>query len=309
MLEFDELVEREGLEALRPFFPFIGPFDFSKTNLIMDKADGSLISTFEHNGVRVKSKTSLASEQAVAAQRLINSNQLLKTVLEKWVAKGYTVNMEYVAPSNRIVVAYEKPQLIILNIRHNDTGDYVDPATVDDLTRSFWVECVATRTLVDEYGTMQNFVEQIGEECHKEGYVIQLNDNNFVKIKTAWYLTRHRAKDSINSTRRLFEAVLDEAVDDIRSLFYDDPAAIQRINEVQEKTDKLYNHLIATVEQFYEANKHLDRKSYAILGQAQFTDGTFGLVMSKYLGKDAGVKEFLKKNYKKYGFTDEVTDE
>ena len=58
-----------------------------------------------------------------------------------------------------------------------------------------------------------------------EGYVIRLASGQRVKIKTAWYLALHHTKDSINSPRRLFEAVLEEATDDMRSLFYDDKLA------------------------------------------------------------------------------------
>lgn len=298
--------------------PFTMNVDFTETTLIMDKADGSLISTFLHNGkVRVKTKASLFSEQAVAAQRIVETDNTLREVLEYWCNHDYTVNLEYVAPSNRIVVAYEKPSLVILSIRHNETGDYVHPQSlrvmnrneIYNLTLSRWVEYFDLNYIINKHGSVESFVDDISVMEGIEGFVIRLSSGLHLKIKTAWYLTRHRAKDSINSTRRLFEAVLDEAVDDVRALFYDDPVAIKRINEVQEKTDKLYNHLVASVEAFYETNKHLSRKDYAILGQSTFTDGTFGIAMSKYLGKDPGYKEFLKKNYKHYGFTDEVVNE
>lgn len=296
--------------------PFTANVNFNLTNSIMDKADGSLISTYMQNGkVKLKSKASLASEQAQASQKILEADDEFYSAVERFVKDGYTVNMEYVAPSNRIVLAYDRPQLIVLNIRDNDTGQYLSP----DLVKAYaamdknhyaiilkhWVKMVSIGETILKYGSVQAFVDAIDTHEGIEGFVIGVG-GMYVKLKCIWYLTRHRAKDSINSTRRLFEAVLEEAIDDVRVLFFDDPVAIARINEVQEKTDKIYNHLVATIEAFYAANKELDRKEYAILGQQTFTDGTFGLAMNKYLGKDAGYKEFLKKNYKRYGFTDDA---
>ena len=94
-----------------------------------------------------------------------------------------------------------------------------------------------------------------------------MEDGMRFKVKTEWYLVQHRAKDSINSDRRLFEAVLEEATDDLRTLFHEDPLVIKRIEEMEVKVDDLYNHMVDTVERFYERNKNLERKEYAILGQ------------------------------------------
>lgn len=298
--------------------PFTMEIDFSKTSLIMDKADGSLISTYLHNDeVNVKTKASLSSSQAVAAQKLINNDEELKYALKYIVKQNYTVNMEYVAPTNRIVVGYAEPKLIILNIRHNDTGEYININTLRTTFRAEmanilwhrWVKTFPVSKLVEQYNSIQSFVDQIPSmTTGVEGFVFY-TDGLWSKHKTDWYKTLHHTKDSINSTRRLFEVVLAEGIDDIRSMFADDPIAIARIDEIQEKTDKVYNHLCSSIENFYKEHKGLDRKEYAILGQKTFTDGTFGLAMSKYLGKEPDYKEYLIKNFRKYGFTDHVDEE
>jgi len=299
--------------------PFTMTVDFTQTTDIMDKADGSLISTYSHKDtVKLKTKASLFSEQAQAAQQLLDNNDELLYALSYMVDRNFTVNMEYVSPTNRIVLPYDKAKLIVLGIRHNDTGEYVTLNNLRDVVRAdinnilfrYWIKTIPVNDIVSQYNSVEQFVESMDKQENIEGYVLRVN-KQFMKLKTNWYLVRHRAKDSINSTRRLFEAVLDEAIDDVRALFYDDLAAITRINEIQIKADHIYNHLVSSIETFYSANKELDRKSYAILGQETFKDGTFGLAMSKYLGKGVEYKEFLKKNYKKYGFTDNVinTDE
>ena len=42
------------------------------------------------------------------------------------VKSGFTVNFEWCAPHNRIVLGYQEPKLSVLNARHNRTGEYMD---------------------------------------------------------------------------------------------------------------------------------------------------------------------------------------
>ena len=97
---------------------------------------------------------------------------------------------------------------------------------------------------------------------------------------------------------------MEEATDDMRSLFYDDPLAISMIAEMEKFVELKYNHMVDSVERFFERNKHLDRKEYAILGQHELDKMFFGLAMSKYLGKTVDYKAFLKGQWKKLGLKD-----
>ncbi len=192
-----------------------------------------------------------------------------------------------------------------MNVRDNKTGRYVAKS---DLEGNFpevtdrWIDNV---DIDPTYVTVQEFVEDIPDMTGIEGYVVRLKSGQRVKIKTEWYLTQHRAKDSINSPRRLFEAVLEQSTDDLRSLFYDDPVVIARIDEMEQFAEKLYNHTVDQVERFYERNKHLERKEYAILGQQELDKRVFGLAMSKYTGKPVDYVAFLRKNYKSFGVADD----
>ncbi len=286
--------------------------DLSKIKEMTLKADGSLISTYLHNGeVRLKSKTSLSSDQAIAAMKWLDKpeNVSLKRDLRYLcydnALGNCTVNMEWCAPDNRIVIGYENPHLTILNVRDNLTGQYIDAATI---FKKYWdlAEFWITKCLPNPgRETYAEFVSHIPQMTGVEGYVIELESGQRVKIKTEWYLVQHRAKDSINSPRRLFEAVVEEAIDDLRTLFATDPIVIKMIEEMELKVDKIYNHLVSTVEKFYETNKHLDRKEYAILGQAELERLYFSLAMNLYLKKDPEYKPWLKKHYKDFNISDE----
>jgi len=286
--------------------PFTMELDLSEIDLIEDKADGSLISTYmDSNGaLRLKTKGSLSSDQAVDAEKWLMMNAVYDAFfreLADLTGHGYTVNMEWVAPHNRIVLGYEKPELRVLNIRYIVDGSYLDK----DEFGSAYPEVQARWTERFNVDDPAKFVASIPDMQNIEGFVVRLTSGQRVKIKTTWYLALHHTKDNINSPRRLFEAVLEEATDDMKTLFHDDPLALQTIAEMEEFVEEKYNHMVDTVERFYERNKHLERKEYAILGQEEL-NGTmfFGLAMNKYAGKEFSYKDFLKSKWKQLGLKD-----
>lgn len=282
--------------------------DYNTIVQIMLKEDGSLISTYLHQGeLRLKSKTALLSDHAVNATRWLNlpAQASLKEQLYQLAIYGYTVNMEYTSPEPymRIVIGYQYPTLTVLNVRCNDNGRYLTKEELHYTTygavRNRWVDTFD----IPEDG--QAFVDHVNEEVGIEGYVIQLADGTLVKVKTHWYRALHFSKDSVTNPRRLYEAVLEETTDDLREMFSDDPYSLNLIDEMEAKVFKIHNHLVKTVEDYYEANKHLDRPAYAILGQKVLDNKAFSIAMMKYTGKVVDYKGLLKKWYKDFGFKDE----
>ncbi|MFT2622132.1 RNA ligase, T4 RnlA family, partial [Escherichia coli] len=77
--------------------------------------------------IRFKSKTSIKSEQAVEASAMLASIEHLDLAeaLIDLAKDGFTANFEYCSPQNRIVLSYPKKMLVLLNVRENDTGEYV----------------------------------------------------------------------------------------------------------------------------------------------------------------------------------------
>lgn len=306
--------------------PLTMNIDLSTIDLIEDKADGSLISTFIHapyasdrSRLRVKSKGSVASTQCEDALRWLSAHSEFQHELATMTSLGYTVNLEWVAPDNRIVIGYMEPMLRVLNIRNTMNGKYLDKTQVhpsyEEILKRWVDQIVVINTIGDESAVavagevkvlnLKKFVEMIPEMEQIEGFVVRLTSGQRIKIKTKWYLALHHTKDSINSDRRLYEAVLSEATDDLRALFYDDALAIARIEKMEQYVDGKYNHLVATVEKFYETNKELERKEYAILGQKEMDRLQFGLAMKKYLGQEVNYKDFMIAKWKEFGVKDD----
>jgi T4 RnlA family RNA ligase len=281
----------------------------------MVKMDGSLISTYLHNGkLMLKSKGALFSEQAIAAMNWLNreENRNIKDQIQIIVSDKFTVNFEYSAPWNRIVCPYQEEKLTLLSITEHanfknyfgvDVVNLLLKLNVDDLI-PLVVECMY------EGGDIDEELKNIRAEQEGEGYVIEFvrpdQTSYLVKVKTDKYLSLHRAKDSAYTPKRLFECVLDEATDDLRSMFHDDAYVLNMITDMENRVQPVYNHIIEEVENFFETNKGLDRKTYAILAQKE-QPKLMGLLMLAYLNRPIDYKEFSKKNMKElFGISGET---
>ena len=109
----DGLVVRLASLPMEKFFnlyenPMTMDLDLSEVDDVELKVDGSLISTYLHtdHSLRLKTKGSLESDQALDAMAFLEhpDNEEFRMQLQVLAALGYTVNMEWCAPHNRIVL-------------------------------------------------------------------------------------------------------------------------------------------------------------------------------------------------------------
>lgn len=272
---------------------------------ILDKEDGSLISSFVHlHGIRVKSKASLSSDQANAAWKYLQNNAALYNFVEVLTVNNYTVNMEFTSPEYRIVVPHQDEKLTVLNVRKMDTGVNMAHSALQTLMDHYNVgqHCVKSYNVPD----LKVFLDSVPlMNTGIEGYVVTLKGGETFKVKTNAYVSLHRMKDSIGSAKRLFEVVVNEAHDDAKAAFANDPFVINAIVEMEKKVAEIYTSLKVHPIAFHNANRALDRKSYAIKGQAELDRIYFGLAMSLYLGKEPDYKEWMLKHYKELGIKDD----
>lgn len=291
--------------------PFTMDLDLSQgADLVMTKEDGSLISSFIDYPakLRLKSKTALESEQALAAMAYLKTNDALYNFVEVMTGNEYTVNMEFTSPNYRIVVPHQSENLTVLNVRNNKTGEYLNYSNVHALMTHWKCEGHLVANFVNTTEELQSFVDSVPSMNHGgEGFVVVLaNGGEWFKVKTDAYISLHRLKDSIGSQKRLFEAVVNEAHDDAKASFADDAYMIAQIEDMEKKVAAIWIGIKHNVIEFHNTNKGLDRKSYAIKAQNEVPRLYFGMVMSLYLGKELKEKEWMLKNYKELGIKDET---
>jgi len=281
--------------------PFTIDLDLTQVDEILLKADGSLMSSYtEDDKLKLKSKGAISSEQAIAAMNWLKEQHSLYGSLLSITNSGYTVNLEWCSPIHRIVIGYSEPHLKVLNARCRENGEY--------LPYNILVEIFGEHNVIERVQPKDpvGFIQQIPEmQDDIEGYVIRLKSGQRVKIKTNKYLSLHHVKESIINPRRLFEAIVEETVDDLRSMFYTDSAAMALIDKMQKKVDHIYNSMVNEVENFYQQNKDLSRKDYALKAQQQITPLYFSRAMNLYIGKNPDYKNFLKGKWKDLGIRDE----
>ena len=178
---------------------------------VYNKEDGSVASFIRLPNGRViaKSKMSFESDQAVGMMRLYNSNKELRDFVNWSLDNDLIAIFEYVSPQNRIVLRYSDEELILLRLRDNKTGEYLDLSNYSDKIGSIRVAPSGVSTL-DELIELAHSVED------KEGWIVQFENDLFIKIKTKWYCSLHGLlTNDLWREHILVNYILDDKIDDI----------------------------------------------------------------------------------------------
>lgn len=278
---------------------------------IMVKEDGSLISSYiDVNGnLGLKTKGALSSVQAHESMEWLRGYPEYYEDIRQVTSNGFTINFEWVSPTNRIVLSYGQPELIILNFRNRENGSYstINYIKEEVLGRSSVLEEFMVESIVPETDTVEEFVNSIQNMTEIEGFVIQKECGEYVKVKTEEYLVLHKTKDSVSNPKALFEVVIEDASDDLRTIFADDENVLQLINKMEKVVIPMYNRMVNRVEAFFSVNRNLDRKEFAILGQKELEKYEFGLAMSMFVGKNVDYKKTMKKRWQ--SLSNSITNE
>lgn len=312
-----DVTDKENIKiSSRPMNKFFnieqGEVDRSNMKLVgyMDKLDGSLISTYLHNGeLKLKTKGSIKSEQAVAAMEWLDlpENSEMKNFLKFHTEKNnLTINMEWTSPDNQIVLFYPEASLRILNMVNNKNGKILIAENIDKenlVNKDIFVKSHKIPNM-----SLDNIIESIRNEQGNEGYILEFFDSEYnthlVKVKNIWYVNLHQIKSNLNTTSKIIETIIDETSDDVRVLFAEDKHFLDNITRLENVVSPRISKIEADIEKFYSDNKELSRKDYAIKAQAEL-QLYMSLAMNLYIGKETNYKEFFKKQIDKI-FSDSI---
>lgn len=275
--------------------------------VVMDKLDGSIISTFRDNDgvMRVKSHTSLHSDHAKNSNRLIAEDYALLNAIEEAELQQFTVNLEYTSPEFRIVLPYQTEKLTVLNAIHRVTGEVLAGKALQKRFPALYRLSVSANVgdidpTFPMRPTLRESIMATRSMQDIEGFVVQLEDGTTFKVKTDWYCALHLTKDSINIDSRLYDAVLEGGSDDLRQLFATDQYCLDKIERMEQLVFSCYNKLQSTVETFVNEHKHLERKDFALVCTSTLPKelNMQGLAFAMYNGKSIDYKETLQKYMK-----------
>ena len=171
-----------------------------------------MISFVEINGEIIpKTKMGFENDQTIEVEKIYKNNKSIKEFVD-WCLDNDIVSMwEFVSFKNRIVLNYDKPNLILLRLRDNKTGDYLDI----EKYRGKGFDVVE-----EEDYTVDEFIELSKTLTDKEGCVFTLKNGNgdemMVKQKTQDYFEKHNLlTNDINREDYVIESILNNSIDDI----------------------------------------------------------------------------------------------
>lgn len=248
------------------------------------KEDGSMIGFIElPNGkILARTKNSFDSSQALHAQDLFDKNPKINSFVKRCISENLSPIFELVGPKNRVVVKYDIHSLILLKVRDNSTGKYLDINDFDiDKPAKFKFSLEDLITLRKELVGM-------------EGWIVEFIDGQKIKIKTDWYLSLHRIfTDYSQREDYLIDLILEDKIDDVLSVLDLDSEARNFVEEVIDKTNKkilkLHNDVDELLSEFDG-----DRKSFAIKHK---NNESFPVAIMIISGKDKSevINDFIKK--------------
>lgn len=185
--------------------------DFEIDN-VYSKEDGSIISFVKlPDGTKVaKSKASFESYQAEKANEIYNTNDTIKKLVDDMVDNDIVPIFEYVSPFNKVVLKYEKDELILLKLRNNKTGEYID---IDEYAVDYGVKVPKKWDI-----GLEELMENAKTYEDMEGWVVMFKNGLKLKIKGTWYFELHKLfTEDLNQEHYLISKIVNEEVDDIIS--------------------------------------------------------------------------------------------
>lgn len=260
---------------------------------VYNKEDGSVASFIRlpNGSVVGKSKMSFDSDQAAGMNRLYRNNAELKRFVDWSLDNDYVAVFEYVAPHNRIVLRYLDEELILLRLRDNKTGEYLDLSM-------FSKEIGSIKTAPSYSYSLDELISLAGSAEDIEGWIAEFENGLFVKIKTAWYCERHGLLTcDLYREHVLVGYVLDEKIDDVLGQIPEDEAEAHAriekiIDVVKHAVSEKAADILASYDLFLKGGEGKDwtgdlrlqlmRKSFA---QSYRKDPNFGYVMSLSKGR------------------------
>jgi len=166
-----------------------------RINRVSEKLDGTMIAPFLLNGDIFWGTKRCASEFNDYIKRSGVASNMEDSVREL-LDLGLTPIFEYwdgEFEHTNIVIKYPARFMRLLAVRNIETGQYLD-------LNDNMFDCFEKTKEREMFNTVEEALESIQNEENVEGYVLELSDGTRVKVKTFWYVARHRLLDLFNNS-------------------------------------------------------------------------------------------------------------
>lgn len=206
-----------GEVVARPFSKFFNWLEGGRRSslsshivTVTEKIDGSLCILFRNNGCyQIATRGAFFSPQAVWATEFLNENYNLDGLPEE-----LTLILEGIAPQFRVIVDYQKEDLVLLAARNRFTGEYLPFfPNVYELAERYGF----STPKVYAFNKITDIIENLLYlPANQEGYVVEFSDRSRFKFKGEQYRELHKLVSSL-SFKHTLEAMANGKVNEIRS--------------------------------------------------------------------------------------------
>jgi len=225
------------------------------------KIDGSLAIAFEYRGDLVfASKGSFKSFVVEGAYRLADDR--IRDLVHEF--RGKTVLFEYVDPNHPVVLTYPKPELRLIGIRDNASGEYIPATEIVEIAESY--ELPHT-TIVHSDTTVGEIAKEVRGWQGEEG-VVAYAESDLCKIKSQWYLRTHSVASWIVAEnmsvveKRVKKMYINNEIDDIYPHLPETHREI--VDRIIRKANKEIEDFTKTVKAVLAKVSEMSRKNAAI---------------------------------------------
>jgi RNA ligase len=286
----------DGHLISRPFHKFfnigeneetrLAAIDLAQPHVIMEKMDGSMVRPIVIDGrVRLGTKMGV-TDIAGMAEKYIHSRADCSEIIiwmETCSKVGLTPIFEYISPKNKIVIDYAEEDLVLLAIRHNETGNYLGDQN----------SIPSGLTVVPQYGSVEmgidEYIAKVREQEGREGDIIRFADGHSVKIKNDWYVRIHKIKDRIRTPRHILDLVMNNELDDVLPIL--DATDNKTVHDFEDRLWVAYHKKHSELETLgamaavYENRKDVAMKFIPTLESKRDAGFVFGMLDGKDLGE------------------------
>lgn len=242
-------------------------FDLSRS-VIMEKADGSLIGVYHHNGKWYISTRGMAfaeGEHAMGGtfrEKVLEAFGMSEDEFQSVFGifnKSLTFVFEYTSPENRIVTKYEKPEMVLLS--SNDGEKEWDYETMHCNLVAHGVKNIRkvktySASDMDEVVKLANSLPDL-----QEGFVIyDPISNKRMKVKSSLYVVAHsiRGNDPLPTKKNLLRLLFTGELGEFCAYF---PEWSEKALDIQREVDNAYRELALAWDKY----KHLEsQKDFAL---------------------------------------------
>lgn len=215
---------------------------------IQEKLDGSMIRFVKlQDGLIVaKTKMGFTNDQALIANEIFSKNPSVSALVEDCLDDKIAAIFELVSPYNQIVVNYKNTELRLLQLRNEDSGEYIHEVNKYCLYYNIKGSHEFDYDLKnDESFCLDHYIQEADTKKDFEGWVFTFEDGQMMKLKTKWYLELHHLlTESINRENSILIAIINENIDDAISQI---PQNNEMRNKVIEITEKMNSFCSSTI--------------------------------------------------------------